>query len=161
MAGASRRHVLVVANLVGELRQQLKSRPCEVYANDLRLRVSETGLYTYPDVMVVCGDAHFGDDQKDTVLNPTLIIEVLSTSTRDYDRGRKFQHYRTLASLFEYLTIAQDAPHVEQWTRQAENRWLLAEYGGMHQTIQLSSVPCSLPLIEVYDKITWPPDAIA
>jgi len=94
---------------------------------DMRLRASSTGLYTYPDVAVVCGKPAFADDQNDTLLNPTVIIEVLSESRRDYDRGRKFQHYRTVPPLMEYLAIAQDAIHIEQWTRQPDQRWLLTE----------------------------------
>jgi Uma2 family endonuclease len=155
MAGASRWHGLIVTNLVGELRQQLKARPCEVYSSDLRLRVSPSGLYTYPDVMVVCGEAQFADDQKDTLLNPNLIVEVLSDSTRDYDRGEKFQHYRTLPSLREYLTIAQDAPHIERWTRQPEDHWLLTEFSDLSQSIQVTSVDCVLSLAEVYHKVKW------
>jgi Uma2 family endonuclease len=155
MAGASPRHALIITNLVRELSLLLKKKPCLVYSNDLRLRVSPTGLYTYPDVMVVCGDARYADDQKDTVLNPVLIVEVLSESTRDYDRGRKFQHYRALSSLAEYLTVAQDAPHIEHCTRQPEGRWLLAEYSDPAQSIQLASIGCALSLAEVYDKIEW------
>jgi Uma2 family endonuclease len=156
MACASRRHVLIVTNLVGELRQQLKGRPCQAYSTDLRLNITPTGLYTYPDVMVVCGDPQFTDDQMDTLINPCLIIEVLSESTRDYDRGRKFEHFRTLPSLTEYLTMAQDWPHVEQWTRLPEKRWLLSEFDQLSQCIQLASIGCALPLAEVYDKIDWP-----
>jgi len=155
MAGASPRHGVVVTNLVAELRQQLKARPCIVYSNDIRLRVSTNGLYTYPDVMVVCGGVQFADDRKDTVLNPVLIVEVLSDSTRDYDRGRKFQHYRALPSLLEYLTVEQDAPHVERWTRQPEDHWLLTEFNDLSQSVQLTSVGCVLALTEVYDKVVW------
>ena len=155
MSGASPRHVSIVTNLVGWFWQRLKGTPCRVYSTDLRLRVTPAGLYTYPDVMVLCGDAQFADDQKDTVLNPVLIVEVLSKSTRDYDRGRKFQHYRTLPSLVEYLTVAQDQPHIEHWTRQQENRWLLAEFGNPGQSIHLASIGCVLPLAEVYEKIEW------
>lgn len=155
MAGASPRHAWIVTNLVGELRQQLKGRSCRVSSNDLRLRVSSTGLYTYPDVMVVCGEPRYAEDQKDTLLNPVVIIEVLSESTRDYDRGRKFQHYRTLPSLREYLTVAQDTPHVEHWTRQEENSGLLAEFGDLSQSIQLPSIECALSLAEIYDKVEW------
>ncbi len=155
MAGASRRHGLIVTNLVAEMRQQLKGKPCEVYSNDLRLRVTTAGLYTYPDVMVACGEIQFADDQKDTLLNPVLLIEVLSESTRDYDRGRKFQYYRTLPSLVEYLTVAQDEPHVEHYTRQQQDRWLLAEFSSPNQTIPLASIPCVLPVAEIYDKIDW------
>ena len=157
MAGASRWHAWIVTNVLAELARQLKRKPCHIAANDLRLRVTETGLYTYPDIVVVCGDAQFTDDQFDTLTNPTLIVEVLSPSTSDYDRGRKFEHYRTLPSLKEYLTIAQDAPHVEHWTRQPENHWLLAEYGEIGQTVELASIDCVLPLREIYDKIDFPP----
>ncbi len=153
MAGASERHVLIVTNLVAELRGQLRRRPCTVYSTDLRVRVSSTGLYTYPDVVVVCGQPQFADDQKDTLLNPTLIIEVLSDSTKDYDRGGKFQHYRALASLTEYVLVAQDKCHVEHYVRQPENRWLLSETNELKDTIHLSSIECNLALVEVYDKV--------
>lgn len=155
MAGASRRHGLIVTNLIAELRQQLKGKPCEVYPSDMRLRVTPTGLYTYPDVMVVCGEIQFADDQKDTILNPVVLIEVLSDSTKDYDRGRKFEYYRTLPSLREYLTVAQDKPHIEHWTRQQEDCGLLVEFHSLSQTIRLTSIDCLLPLIEIYDKIDW------
>jgi Uma2 family endonuclease len=105
--------------------------------------------------MVVRGEPEFADDQKDTLLNPIVIVEVLSESTRDYDRGQKFQHYRALASLVEYLTVGQDEPHIEHWVRQPENRWLLAEFSGLGQSISLQSIGCVLPLAEVYDKIEW------
>jgi len=92
----------------------------------------------------------------DTLQNPTVIVEVLSESTRDYDRGRKFQHYRTLPSLAEYLTVDQDEPHVEHWTRQPESRWLLTEYAALAQSrIRLASIDCVLPLAEIYDKVDW------
>ncbi|MBI3756839.1 MAG: Uma2 family endonuclease [Deltaproteobacteria bacterium] len=153
MAGASERHVLIVTNVVSELRGQLKGRPCNVYSTDLRMRVSPTGLYTYPDVIVVCGQAQFADDQKDTLLNPTLIIEVLSSSTKDYDRGGKFEQYRSLASLSEYVLIDQEKYHVEHFLRQPDNRWLLAETNRLADTIQLSSITCNLALAEIYDKV--------
>jgi len=156
MSGASRPHVLIVTNLVRELSQRLKARPCEVYSNDLRLRISPTGLYTYPDAMVVCGEPQFADDQKDTLLNPVLIVEVLSESTQNYDRGHKFQQYRTLPSLLEYLMVAQDAPRIEQYARQPDDRWLLSESSGKDASIQLASVGCTIPLAEIYDKIEWP-----
>src|SRR5262245_5122353 len=98
MAGASREHNLPAGNLHAEIRSQLKGRPCETYVNDLRVLVSRTGLYTYPDVVAVCGEAQFLDDEVDTLLNPTVIVEVLSPSTESYDRGRKFGHYRQLPS---------------------------------------------------------------
>lgn len=153
MAGASPGHVLIVTNIVAELRGQLKQRPCRVYSADLRVRVSPTGLYTYPDVIVVCGQPQFADEQKDTLLNPTLIVEVLSESTKDYDRGGKFEHYRTLGSLNEYVLVAQDKYHIEHFARQPDNRWLLAETNRLEDTIPLSSIACNLALAEVYDKV--------
>lgn len=153
MAGASERHVLIVTNVVAELRGQLKGRPCNVYSTDLRVRISPTGLYTYPDIVVVCGQAQFADDQKDTLLNPTLIVEVLSESTKDYDRGEKFEQYRSLASFSEYVLIAQDRYHVEHFFRQPDNRWLLAETNRPEDSLQLSSISCALALTEIYDKV--------
>jgi Uma2 family endonuclease len=153
MSGASERHVSIVANLMYLLVGQLRGRPCKAYASDMRVRVSPTGLYTYPDVVVVCGQAQFADDQKDTLLNPTLIVEVLSESTKDYDRGGKFEHYRSLASLNEYVLIAQAKHHVEHFVRQPDNRWLLSETNRLEDTIHLSSIDCDLALVEVYDKV--------
>ena len=117
MAGASRWHNLIVANVIGELSLQLKGRPCTTYPSDMRVKISPTGLYAYPDVTVVCGDAQVEDTQQDTLLNPTLIVEVLSESTEAYDRGSKFAHYRKLASLLEYVLIAQTKSHVEHYVR--------------------------------------------
>jgi Uma2 family endonuclease len=153
MAGASRWHNLIVANVIGELRSQLKGRPCTTYPSDMRVKVSPTGLYTYPDVTVVCGEAQFEDHQQDTLLNPTLIVEVLSESTEAYDRGGKFAHYRKLPSLLEYVLITQTKPHVEHYVRQPDNQWLLAEVESLPDTIHLPSIDCRLALAEVYDKV--------
>jgi Uma2 family endonuclease len=156
MAGASEQHVLIVTNVVAELRGQLRGRPCTVYSTDLRVRVSPTGLYTYPDVVVVCGQPQFADEQRDMLLNPTLIVEVLSDSTKDYDRGGKFEHYRSFASFREYVLIAQDRCHVEHFVRQSDNRWLLSETNRLEDTIHLSSINCNLALTEVYAKVEMP-----
>lgn len=153
MAGASREHALIVTNLVRELAQQLRASSCEVYSTDLRLRVTAAGLYTYPDVMVMCGGVSFADDRRDTVVNPTLIIEVLSDSTKDYDRGRKFQFYRTLPSLKSYITVAPDSVHVEQWTRQSDQQWTLAEFDTLDAMLSLGSVGAKLKLTDVYEGI--------
>ena len=153
VSGATPQHVLIVTNVVSELRGQLKSRPCTVYSTDLRLKVSATGLYTYPDVIVVCGEPQFDDDQKDTLLNPTLIVEVLSDSTKDYDRGGKFEQYRMLESFIEYVLIAQDKHHVEHFVRQPDNHWLFSETNRLEDALELSSIGCNLALIEVYDKV--------
>jgi Uma2 family endonuclease len=155
MAGGSRRHSLIITNLVITFGQQMKGRRCEVHSSNLRLRISPTGLYTYPDVMVACGDVQFADDHKDTLLNPSLIVEVLSDSTRDYDRGQKFEEYRTLSSLAEYLTVGQHTPHVERYRRQPDNDWLLTEFRDLTHTVELTSIGCVLPLSEIYDRITF------
>jgi Uma2 family endonuclease len=153
MAGASRWHNLVVANVIGELRSQLKGRPCTTYPSDMRVKISPTGLYTYPNVTVVCGEAQFEDHQQDTLLNPTLIVEVLSESTEAYDRGDKFAHYRKLASLTQYVLITQTKPHVGHYVRQADHRWLLAEADSLSDSVHLPSIDCHLALAEVYDKV--------
>jgi Uma2 family endonuclease len=156
MPHVNRWHVLIVTNLMCELSQRLKLRPCQVYASNLRLRVAATDFYTYPDVMVICGDPEIDGDQDDIVLNPALIGEVLFESTEAYDRGEKFQRYRKLPSLIEYLLVAQDAPRIEQWIRQPDDNWLRAEISGRDASIQLASIDCVLPLAEIYDKIDLP-----
>src|ERR1017187_5873973 len=123
MAGARWAHNLILLNLASELRQQLRSRPCSVTSSDMRVRVNAKGLYTYPDVVVVCGEPQFLDERRDTLLNPTLIVEVLSESTEQYDRGRKFEHYRPLESLAEYLLVSSERVSVERYTRQPDGSW--------------------------------------
>jgi Uma2 family endonuclease len=153
MGGASPRHVLIVTNVVAELRNQLKNRPCLVYSTDLRIRVSPEDLYTYPDVVVVCDQPQFSDQRGDTLTNPLLIVEVLSKSTSNYDRGEKFEQYRLLASLKEYVLIAQHKHHVEHCTRQPDDTWLLSETNRLADTVALISIGCHLKLAEVYDKV--------
>ena len=118
MTGASLQHVTIAINVAGELRSSLKGKPCAVYPADLRLGIGATGLYTYPDVMVICGKPAVIDAHVDTVTNPVVIIEVLSPSTEGYDRGRKFESYRAIPSLMEYLAVSQHRMHVEIHTRQ-------------------------------------------
>src|SRR4051794_40999674 len=151
MAGASREHNVIAGNVFASLHSQLKGRPCETYQNDMRVRVSETGLYTYPDVVVVCGEPVFEDAEVDTLLNPALIVGVLSTTSEAYDRGDKFEQYRTLASLQEYVLIAQDRYRVERFVRQADGQWLFSAANRLDQVVSLASIDCRLPLAEVYD----------
>jgi Uma2 family endonuclease len=153
MTGASRQHNLIAANISDEIGRQLKRRRCERYVSDMRVRVPSTRFYTYPDVVVVCGEPEFEDDYLDTLLNPTLIVEVLSESTERYDRGRKFGFYRTIESLAEYLLVAQDECRVEQYLKQKDGRWLLSDYRSIGDVVELSSIQCSLALKEVYDKV--------
>ena len=155
MPGASPRHGIIVINLGRELSLQLKGKPCWTYSSDVRLLVSPGGLYTYPALMVICDRPEYADHEKDTLLNPTVIIEVLSPSTKNYDLGVKAQLYRGLPSLREYLTVAQDSPHIEHWTRLEENRGMRSEYDDLSQSIPLPSIDCVLSLAEVYDKVDW------
>ncbi len=156
MTGASRAHNTIVLNIGSEIRQQLKQRPCKAYVNDMRVKVDPTGLYIYPDVVVVCGKEQFDDTHLDTLLNPTLIVEILSESTEAYDRGRKFEHYRKLDSLAEYVLIAQNRPHIESYRRQADQQWLLTECSELDGTLRLPSIDCDLALVEIYDKVELP-----
>lgn len=153
MTGASRLHNLVSWNLSGILYGQLKARGCEGYAGDMRVLIPVAGLYTYPDITVVCGESRFEDGELDTLLNPTLIIEVLSPTTEGYDRGRKFAHYRTLDSLREYVLISQDEVRVELFTRRDDGHWLLSEASGLEETLSLASIGCELRLADVYDRV--------
>jgi Uma2 family endonuclease len=155
MAGASFAHTLIVSNVVGEIRGQLRRRECTVHSADLRVKVSATGLYTYPDVVVVCGQPRFDDDQNDTLLNPKLIVEVLSPSTKDYDRGAKFEQYRTIESLTEYVLIAQDKVHVEHFVRQPDGRWLLEETNRLDGRLTLPSVEAQLAIADIYEKVEF------
>ncbi len=155
MAGASRAHVLITANIAGELRSRLKGRTCEVYPIDMRVRVRQTTLFTYPDVVVVCGEPRFEDDVFDTLLNPTLIVEVLSPSTEAYDRGEKFARFRQLASLREYVLVAQKEVHVERYLRQG-TQWVPSEFRSLDDVLRLLSINCELPLREIYERVTFP-----
>ncbi len=154
MPGASRQHVLIVTNIVRELSTQLYERDCEVYSTDLRVRAENGGLFTYPDVAVVCEEPQFLDGHHDTLLNPALLVEVLSKSTRDYDRGGKFARYRTVGSLREYVLVDQEAPHVERFARQEEG-WLLSETSDPDDTVELASIDARLALSEMYHKVAF------
>ena len=159
MSGASEEHNLIVINVAAALHTQFRGRPCKVYSSDMRVKVSPTGLYTYPDVVAVCEEAQFEDNQLDTLLNPTLLIEVLSSSAEAYDRGEKAEHYRQLPSLAEYLLISQDKPHLEHYRRQADGRWLLSEASRLYAGISLPAIDCTLRLAAVYDRVFSEPAA--
>lgn len=156
MSGASREHNLIAGNTLIAIGSQLRDRECEVYPGDMRVKVSPTGLYTYPDVTVVCGEAAFEDAEVDTLLNPKVLVEVLSPSTADYDRGGKFTHYRRLPSLREYVLISQDRPLVEHYVRQGPDEWLLTEQSSLQDTLVLPSIQCRLPLSDIYLKVQFP-----
>jgi Uma2 family endonuclease len=160
MAGASREHNLIAVNLSREISSQLKNRPREAYMSDMRILVSRTGLYTYPDMVAVCGEPRFQDEKEDTLLNPTMIAEVLSPTTESYDRGAKFAHYRRLAALQEYVLVAHDEARVERFTRQGDE-WLLTEFIQLDDSLRLASIDCALPLREIYAKVELPGEPAA
>ncbi len=157
MAGAREAHNLVVGNAFGELRQQFRGRSCRVYQSEMRVRINATGLYTYPDVVAVCEEPQFADDQRDTLLNPVLLVEALSPSTEAYDRGRKFENYKTMDSVREYLLLATDRVHGDLYTRQADGRWLLTSVSRMEESLTLESVDAHLLMADVYEKVDLPP----
>jgi Uma2 family endonuclease len=154
MSGARSPHNLISANAIRELGVQLLPRPCLVYTSDQRVLVSSSGLYTYPDITVVCAEPRFLDNELDTLLNPTLIVEVLSPSTEAYDRGRKFGHYRDIESLTGYLMIASDRIGAELYTRQSDGRWKLIEDARrLEDNIEIEAIGCRLQLSSLYDKV--------
>lgn len=154
MAGASRWHGVIVMNVGGELRSALKGRECQVFATDMRLQVSPR-TYFYPDVMVVCGKPKFAESDVDTLVNPQVIIEVLSESTEAYDRGAKFGFYRALPSLQEYLLISQDSQAVEHFIRQADGFWKFQATSGPDTRVTLESLNIELALNEIYYNIDF------
>jgi Uma2 family endonuclease len=156
MAVADETHNLLVENLVTGLHNQFRSRPCRVYSSQMRVLVRATGLYTYPDVVVVCGERQFLDEQRDTLLNPSLLVEVLSPTTEAYDRGRKFESYQSIESLVEYLLVASDRAHVDQYTRRPDGRWLLTSADRLEDSLDLQSVGCRLALADLYEKVDLP-----
>ncbi len=155
MVGASRNHNQICFNISIEIGQQIKARKCVAYANDMRVRVDQTGLYTYPDLVITCEEPVFEDDKQDTLMNPQVIIEVLSESTEKYDRGKKFQNYRQLESLREYVLVSQEEPVIECYVRQPGGEWLLKSTEGLDATVELGTVGCHLPMAEVFAKVNF------
>ena len=153
MAGTSKRHGVLAGNAFAALHPQARQRRCDIFQNDMRVKVTTTGLYTYPDVVVACGGGQYEDAEVDTLLNPTLMIEVLSKSTAAYDRGEKFQQYRKLPSLEDYILVSQDRRLIEHYSRQPDGRWLLSEFSELNDVIELPSIGCHLALRDVYDQV--------
>ena len=158
MAGGSRVHALITNNVGGELRSRLRGGRCRAYSGDLRVHIPDTGAYTYPNISVVCGQDQLVSDEKDNLINPTVLVEVLSPSTEKYDRVGKFLHYQRLPALRDYLLVAQNQARVEHYARQAEreNQWLLTIYTGLDAVVLLPSLSAELPLVEIYDGVTLP-----
>jgi Uma2 family endonuclease len=154
MAGASVEHNRIVGNVFASLHTQLRRSACSVFTSDLRVKVPATGLYTYPDIAALCGELHVEDDESDILLNPQVIMEVLSPSTEAYDQGAKFDHYRSIESLQSYILIAQDKPQIELFERQAQGNWLLSVVKGLEASVRLGAIGCELALRDVYEQVT-------
>jgi Uma2 family endonuclease len=155
MAGGSPAHNRITANLIREIDSRLLGGPCITYTSDQRVKVTATELYTYPDVVVVCGEPQFEAGGLDTLLNPTLLVEVLSPSTEAYDRGAKFGHFRRLPTLQEYVLVSQDRARVERYQRHGE-RWELTAFDGLDAALLLTTVPGEIPLSRLYDRVSLP-----
>lgn len=153
MSGASFRHVAIVTNLVAAMHSRLRGGPCRALSTDLRVNVPATGLYTYPDVLVICGpiDRHPKDSK--TARNPSVIVEVLSDSTEAYDRGAKFAHYRSIPSLRSYLLVDQHEPHVERFDRLDDGDWRMHEAVGLEGTIEIPTLQVTIPMRELYEDL--------
>ena len=157
MSGGTPPHSQIAANSIRALGNKLANRPCVVYTSDLRLKIEATGLLTYPDFSVICGPLQFSENTDDTVVNPTLVGEVLSNSTEAYDRGKKFENYRQMPSLLEYLLVSQTEPRIEQFSRQKDGGWMLREAAGLEATLYLPALEVTLALSEVFSGVPFAP----
>jgi Uma2 family endonuclease len=156
MAGASRNHNRIAGNVFAALRAALHNTPCEAFTLDMRLW-TPSGLYTYPDVMVICGPIHLTNDRLETVTNPTVLVEVLSDSTRHYDQHEKFTLYRSISTFREYVLIEQATVQVVHWVRSAENTWTSRRYASPHEILSLTTIACQFPLTEIYARVEFSP----
>ncbi len=154
MAGASRRHNLIGLNVATEIRFQLKGKNCETYANDMRVRMRR-GRYSYPDVVVVCGEPQFADEEFDVLLNPTVVVEVLSKSTRFRDKTEKLEAFLKMESVRECLLIEQDERHIEHYIKQTPKQWLVKIYEEPDESVVLESVECEISLANIYTQIEF------
>jgi len=154
MTGGSPKHSLIAANFIGIARNALEGGPCVAYTGDLRIKVEASGLHTYPDASIICGDLELDETVSHTVLNPTVLVEVLSDSTEKYDRGTKSSNYRKIKSLKELLLVSQDQPLVECYKR-TETGWLLTEAAGLEASVYLASVTATLALSELYRSVNF------
>ncbi len=153
---ATRSHSLISVNITSGLHSELRTKGCEVYANTMRVTSAAGRRYFYPDIVVACGDPKFEDRLGETLLNPTAIVEVLSKSTSDRDRGRKFENYRDLQSLQHYVLVDQYRPLIELYDRNANGTWTYSVLSGLKAALSLSRLGVTLPLTEIYERVTFP-----
>ncbi|MBI5302493.1 MAG: Uma2 family endonuclease [Chloroflexi bacterium] len=156
MVGCTTDHSEIAGRLITVLNQQIdgKSKPCHVYTSDARLFVKRSGLFTYPDAIVVCGKIQYAEQHNDTIMNPLLIVEVISESTRAYDRGAKFNFYKQIPSLQEYVVVESEQAHVEVY-RRAGDLWTVEMIEGLEASLKLAAVECEIPLAQIYAKASW------
>jgi Uma2 family endonuclease len=168
MAGESPEHGAICINIGGQLYNQLRGKDCQAFSKDMKVRSGPSprsgygpkGLYSYPDLLIVCGELKFHDEHRDVLLNPTVIIEVLSPATEAFDRGEKWARYQTwLPELSDYLLVSQVKPQIDHFQRQAGGEWLYSLIRGLGESIELNSVGCALQLAEIYDRIAFPSEA--
>ncbi len=155
MAGGTETHSLISSNIGGSLFALLKNKNCRSYNSDLKVSAQKVNNYYYPDGLVICGKPRFEGNRKDIILNPTLIVEVLSKSTESYDRGEKFAMYRTIPSLQEYVLVSQNKAHIESFSKNEQGIWQLAEAKGAEEILPLYSLEIDLPLADVYSKVIF------
>ncbi len=156
MAGASRSHNRVNENLSIRIGSQLLGGPCQSLSRDQRVLVDRTGLYTYPDLLIVCGQVETAEGDEDTITNPRVVVEVLSPSTERYDRGAKFRQYQQLPSVQEYVLVSQDEAVVERYVRQADGTWGYTSFVGLDAVLPLTSVPVQVPLADIFAGVELP-----
>lgn len=156
MTGGTPAHSLIASNFIREAGNALKGRPCVVYTSDLRVKVNPSGLYTYPDVTIVCGEQLFDDELRDTLVNPSVIVEVLSKSTASYDQGPKSKHFRKVESLQALIFIEQESPAVEVYRRQPDGNWILSDATELTESIAIEPIGISIPLAEIYRNVSFP-----
>lgn len=156
MSGASEPHNRIKGNMDGELYNRLKGGPCRSYTSDQRVHIEATGLYTYPDILVVCGPSDFAAADKHSIINPRAIIEVLSPSTAHYDRGAKLRQYQKIPTLLEYIMVYQDEAVCESLTRKADESWTFAFAAGLDATLKFTSIPVEILLADIYAGVTFP-----
>ena len=163
MAGSSTRHSLINSNLLRDLGNQLKGKPCAPYTSDQRLKVKATGLRTYPDATVYCGKLSYDEDdlQSETATNPTAVFEVLSPSTEAYDRGAKASHYRKIESLRAYVLVSQEQAQVEMYFIEEGKGWQFVEVAGLDGVLSIPALGLDLSLAEIYDRVSWEPEEAA
>ncbi len=159
MAGASVRHILITANLTREIGNRLEDSPCLVLPTEMRVKVNSTGLYTYPDLAIVCDKLQLEEGSVDILLNPGIIFEVLSESTEKYDRGVKFDHYREVGSLREYVLVSQEKALLERYSRQADGTWALRVFKEMSEEFAFDSLELAIPISKIYSKVEFGPSS--